>query len=356
MTRVDTAMVAAVVRRYGPPETVTVETLPIPVPGPDQVLVKVEASAVTSGDARIRGARFPRGFGLFARAAFGVRGPRRQVLGNTFAGTVVSFGGPKAVAAVGGLRVGDAVCGMTGTRMGAHATHVVVAASKVVPTPDRVTHEEAAGLLFGATTAAHFLGRADDRLMRSRTGVGIGPGTSVLVIGASGAVGTNAVQLAAARGAMVTGVCSAGNSALVYELGAFDVLDRAQLDPSSTPHRFDVVLDTVGEIGIGDGRRLLTPGGVLLLVAAGLRDTIRARGDVVAGPAPERTDDMAALLTQVAEGTLRVVIDEVLALDGIVEAYRRVDSGHKVGNLVLRTDPTRADVDPTDLDGAGGDA
>ncbi len=344
MNHQDEEMVAAVVRRYGPPEVVELESRPVPVPGPGQALVRIEATAVNSGDARIRGARFPPGFGLFARAAFGVRGPRRQVLGNTFSGVVESFGGPEVDRAAGSIRLGDPVCGMTGARMGAHATHLVVDAERLVPVPGAVTHDQAAGVLFGGTTAAHFLRRVDER--RSRSGVGVGPSTSVLVVGASGAVGTNAVQLAAARGATVTGVCSGANAELVRGLGADEVIDHGRVDLAVVPTRYDVVFDTVGRLGLHAGRRLLRPGGVLVLVAAGLGETVRARGDVLAGPAPERTDEMADLLAQVADGRLRVVLDVAGGLGGIVEAYRRVDSGRKVGNIVLRTD----------LDGPAGDA
>ena len=325
-------MVAAVVDRYGPPEVVRLEPRPVPVPGRGQILVRVAAAGVNSGDARIRGARFPPGFGPFARVAFGIRRPRRQVLGNTFSGVVEAVG--PGVAASGELATGARVAGMTGIAMGAHATHLVIDAGRAVPVPAGVSHQQAAGLLFGATTAAQFLRRADER--RALDGSApIGPGTSVLVIGASGAVGTNVVQLAAKAGATVTGVCSAANAALVERLGATIVLDRGRVDPAGGTSRYDVVVDTVGELGIAAGRQLLTPGGVLLLVAAGLVDTVRARGDVVAGPAPERTDEMSRLLGMVADGSLEVVFDEVVPFASIVEAYRRVDSGHKVGNLVL---------------------
>ena len=330
-------MVAAVVDRYGPPEVVRFDRRPVPAAGRGQILVRVAAAGVNSGDARIRGARFPPGFGPFARVAFGIRRPRRQVLGNTFSGEVEAVG--PGVAASGELAPGARVAGMTGVAMGAHATHLVIDAGRAVPVPAGVSHQQAAGLLFGATTAAQFLRRADERRAR-RGSPPIGPGMSVLVIGASGAVGTNVVQLAAGAGATVTGVCSAANAALVRRLGASTVLDRTAFDPGPDSRgpdsrRWDVVVDTVGELGLAAGRQLLAPGGVLLLVAAGLVDTVRARGDVVAGPAPERTEEMSRLLGMVADGSLEVVFDDVVPLASIVEAYRRVDSGRKVGNLVL---------------------
>ena len=314
-------MRAAVARRYGAPEVVVIADVPRPAPRADQVLVRVRAAAVTSGDARIRAARFPAGFGVLARLALGVRRPRRPILGGTFSGVVEQVG-PRA----GAFAPGDEVCGMTGIRMGAHAEHVAVPAAKVVRKPAGVSHEDAAGLLFGGTTALFFL----------RDKASVGPGTSVLVNGASGAVGTNAVQLAAHYGATVTGVTSGANAELVTTLGAARVIDHTAEDVATIGERFDVVLDTVGNLSIATGRRLLTEGGVLLLAVASLGDMIRARGNVVAGSAPERAEAFEVLLGLVDGGDLAVVQDLVVDLDGIVDAHRRVDGGHKVGNVLVR--------------------
>jgi NADPH:quinone reductase-like Zn-dependent oxidoreductase len=276
--------------------------------------------AVTSGDARLRAARFPPGFAVPARLAFGIRRPRRAILGSSLAGIVETVG--PDVRAFG---PGDEVCAMTGAGMGAHAEYVAVPVGRLARKPSGVTHEDAAGLLFGGTAALYFL----------RDQGSAGPGTSVLVNGASGAVGTNAVQLASHLGASVTGVSSAANAELVTELGAERVIDHHQTDVASLTERFDVVLDTVGNLTIATGRRLLTPNGVLVLAVASLGDTIRARGNVVARSAPERVVDFDHLLRLVAAGELTVVHDQIFALDDIVEAHRRVDSGHKVGNIVV---------------------
>lgn len=314
-------MRAAVVERYGGPEVVRVVDVPKPEPRADEVLVRVRAAAVTSGDSRIRGARFPAGFGVPARLAFGIRRPRRPILGSSFSG-VVEIAGPR----VDGFAPGDEVCGMTGTRLGAHAEYVAVPADRVARRPAGVTHDDAAGLLFGGTTALFFL----------RDKASVGPGMSVLVNGASGAVGTNAVQLARHFGATVTGVTSGANASLVASLGAERVIDHTREDLIATAERFDMVLDTVGNLSIATGRRLLNPRGVLVLAVAGLGDTIRARGDVVAGSAPEHVDDFDLLLQLVADGDLTVVHDQTYDLDHIVDAHRRVDTGHKVGNVVVR--------------------
>lgn len=314
-------MKAAVVERYGPPEVVRILEVPRPVPRDDQVLVRVEAAAVTSGDARIRGATFPPGFAVPGRVALGVRRPRRRILGSSFSGVVEGVG-----AQVQGLTPGDEVCGMAGTRMGAHAEYVAVPAGKLARKPSTVTHEDAAGVLFGGTTALHFL----------RDKASVGPGMSVLVNGASGAVGTNAVQLAKHFGATVTGVTSASHVALVRSLGADRVVDYTTEDVAATGERFDVVLDTVGNLSRTSGRQLLTERGVLVLAVASLADNLRARGNVVAGVAPERVEAAELLLQLVADGTITVVQDRTYDLQDITEAHRRVDGGHKVGNIVVR--------------------
>lgn len=302
-------MKAAVVDRYGPPHVVRIAEVPTPVPRAGEVLVRVRAVAVTAGDARIRGARFPRGFGVLGRLALGLRRPRRAVLGMAFSGVVEA--------------TGDEVCGMTGARFGAHAEYVAVRADRIVPKPAEVSHEDAAGLLFGATTALYFL----------RDRAEIGRGTSVLVNGASGAVGTSAVQLAKHFGATVTGVTSAANASLVTGLGADRVIDHRTTEPAG---RYDVVLDTVGNLTPGSGGRLLTDRGVLLLAVATLGQMIRSRGRVRSGTTPERPADFTLLLQMVAKGELTVVLDDVLGLGEIAAAYERVDSGRKVGNLVVR--------------------
>lgn len=314
-------MRAAVVDRYGPPEVARVVEVPRPSPRKDEVLVRVVAAAVTSGDARIRGARFPSGFGLPARLAFGLRKPRRRILGMVFSGIVEDVG-PGVASVAPGL----AVCGMTGMSMGAHAEYVSVAARRVAAVPSGVTHSDAAGVLFGGSTALYFL----------RDKASVRPGMSVLVNGASGAVGSNAVQLATYFGARVTGVTSAGNADFVTRLGAGRVIDYAVSDVRALADRYDVVFDAVGNLSIASGRRLLRDGGMLVLAVASLRDTLRARRGVVAGSAPERAADFEWLLQRVAANELTVVVDRTFPLDHIGDAYRLVDSGHKRGNVIVR--------------------
>lgn len=313
-------MRAAVVERYGPPDVARVVEVPRPSPRKDEVLVRVVAAAVTSGDARIRAGRFPPGFGLPARLAFGLRGPRRRILGTVFSGVVEDVG-----PGVANVAPGDAVCGMTGMSMGAHAEYVCVAARRVAAVPDGVSHPDAAGLLFGGSTALYFL----------RDKAKVRPGMTVLVNGASGAVGSNAVQLASYFGATVTGVTGAGNAGLVGRLGAGRVIDYAVNDVRALDDRFDVVFDAVGNLSIASGRPLLRDGGVLVLAVASLWDMLRARRGVVAGSGPERAADFEWLLQRVAANELTVVVDRTFPLDHIGDAYRLVDSGHKRGNVML---------------------
>jgi NADPH:quinone reductase-like Zn-dependent oxidoreductase len=284
-------------------------------------LVRVVAAAVTSGDARIRGGRFPPGFALPARLAFGLRGPRRRILGMVFSGIIEEVG-----PGVANVVPGHAVCGMTGVSMGAHAEYVSVAARKVAAVPSGVSHADAAGLLFGGSTALYFL----------RDRASVGPGMTVLVNGASGAVGSNAVQLAKYFGATVTGVTSAGNADFVRGLGASHVIDYAVSDVRTLADRFDVVFDAVGNLSIASGRPLLRDGGVLVLAVASLWDMLRARRGVVAGSGPERAADFEWLLQRVAANELTVVVERTFPLDHTGDAYRLVDSGHKRGNVIVR--------------------
>lgn len=313
-------MRAAIVERYGPPEVVRLAEVPRPQPAADEVLVRVRATAVTAGDARLRAARFPAGFAPIVRMVFGITRPRRRILGSSFAGLVEAAGTGAA-----GVSRGQAVCAMTGTKLGTHAEFVVVPSHRLVPVPHGVSLDDAAGVLFGGTAALYFL----------RDKASVSSGSTVLVNGASGAVGSNAVQLAKRFGATVTAVTSHANTDLVAQLGADHLVDYTRVDLAAIDERFDVVLDCVGNLTIAGGRTLLAEGGVLLLPAASLWDNLRARRDVVAGSAPERVADIEFLLDLVARGDLTVVHDATFDLDHLVDAYRRVDSGHKRGNVIV---------------------
>lgn len=317
-------MRAVVVDRYGPPEVAVVREVPTPVPAKGQVLVRVISAAVTSGDARMRSGVFPRGFAVPGKLAMGVRGPRHRILGAVFSGEVAALGADAT-----GFSLGDRVSGMTGMTVGGHAEFIVAAPSRIVPTPASVSHDAAAAVLFGGTTALDYL----------RDKAALKPGATVLVNGASGAVGSSAVQLAKHLGAEVIGVTSAANSEFVTRLGARRVIDYRRTsfaDLQARGERFDVVFDTVGNISAKSGRPLLTENGVLLLAVAGLGELLTARGNVKAGSASEDPANVATVLQLTADGVLDPLIESAHPLDDIADAYRRIDSGRKVGNIVVQ--------------------
>lgn len=311
-------MRVAVAPQYGPRSVVQIVERAQPTPRFDEVVVRVEAVAVTVGDARIRGARFPAGFGVLARLGLGVTRPRVAVLGSAFSGIVTEVG-----SGVDGFARGDEVAGMAGARMGMHAEHAAVRVRGIAHKPAGVSHADAAGVLFGGTTALYFL----------RDIAAVAPGSSVLVNGAAGSVGSAAVQLAKHFGATVTAVTSPGNAALVRRLGADRVIDYTS-EPLTG--RYDIVLDAVGNLGRNAGSKLTTENGTLLLVVGSLADSIPRGGRVRTGTARERSEDMALLLKLVDEKVLDPVTEVVGGLDAVVVAHERVDSGRKVGNLVIR--------------------
>src|SRR5262245_60328216 len=218
-------MKAAVCRRYGRPDVVQIADVPKPEPKANEVLVRVRATTVTAGDSRIRSARVPEGFGLLLRLGFGITGPRNPILGMEFSGEVATMG-----TSATRFKPGDRVFG---ARMGCHAEYVTVREGAIAPLTDGMTFEQAAALTFGGLTAITFL--RDKAQLR--------PGERVLINGASGAVGTAAVQLARHLGATVTGVCSATNAELVRSLGAEQVIDYGLEDFTQAREAYDVIFD-----------------------------------------------------------------------------------------------------------------
>ena len=323
-----TRMRAAVAHRFGGPEVVQVEQVPKPVPGPGELLIRVQASTVSIADHRTRARDLPKGLWFYIPISLGVFRPRRPVLGMDAAGTVEAVG-----ADVTGFAPGDEVIVMLGAAFGGHAEYVTVKQDATITAkPKNLSMEEAAALVFGGHTALAYLGMAE-----------IGPGSEVLVNGASGAVGTMAVQLAKHRGARVTAVCSARNAELVRSLGADRVIDYTVQDFATEGRRYDVIVECVGSAPFERVEQAITPGGALLLVITDLKRAITAsrhtkrtgklvttRG-VTIGAA-----EFAELAALAEAGAVRPVIDRTYDLDDIVEAHRYVDSGRKRGSVVLR--------------------
>jgi NADPH:quinone reductase-like Zn-dependent oxidoreductase len=319
-------MKAAVFRDYGPPENVKIEQLPRPRPGPGEVLVLVRATTVSSGDARIRALNVPRGFGPMVRLFFGVFSPRIHVLGMSAVGEVAEVG-----ADVKDWKPGDRVFAVS-PKFGAHAEYLLVPRKGVLaPLPAEIPFEKAAAISFGGTTALHFLELAE-----------LKAGESILINGGSGAVGAAAIQLAKARDARVTAICSAANAELVKSLGADEVVDYKTQTVPPTGASFDVIMDTVGNLDLDRSVDAATEGGRLALIVADLRTTVFGHGrakklgkKVITGVANETVAYLKLLTRLTLEGKFRPVIDTTLPLDQIVEAHRLVDSGHKRGNVVV---------------------
>lgn len=320
-------MKIAFVPQYGPPEVVEIREAPVPQPSPGQVRIQVFATEVTAGDWRVRSGVLPRGFGALRGLALGFGGPRKAVLGTSAAGVVDALGD-----GVSSFKVAEPVIAFPGTSLGAHAEFLLMPADgRVARKPDNLSFEEAVSLLFGAMTAIDFFQRGNLRA-----------GERVLVNGASGGVGSSAVQLAKHAGAHVTGVCSAGNASLVRSLGADEVIDYATTDFAAGEARFDVIVDTVGNAPYSRVKAVLAPGGRLLAVLSDLWATVGAafvggpqKHRVVAGPAAEKVEYLREIAELASKGALKPCIDQRFPFERIVEAYRVVDSGRKKGSVVL---------------------
>ena len=325
-------MRAAVYRRFGGPEVVQIENVARPEPRPTDVLVRVHASTVSAADYRARSKDVPAGLALPSSLVLGMMKPRRPILGMDFAGVVEAVG-----VQVSRFAPGDEVIGMLGSTFGAHAEFVVANEhSAIALKPANATFAEAASLVFGGITARAFLTQAP--LKR---------GSRVLVNGASGAVGSAAVQLAKAAGAHVTAVCSAGNASLVRHLGADRVLDYATTDfaggdIAAVTWRYDIVIDCVGNAPVSRVHSIVEPGGAVLLVSGDLRSLVRASRDskrhrfaVVATPGRYLAADLEHLVELFDTGQLRPVIDSAYPLADIARAHRRVDSHRKRGAVVV---------------------
>lgn len=318
-------MKAAFIERFGGPGVVDVVEIPKPTPNTNQLLVKVHASAVTIADSRIRGSRFPKGFKLFAKMVFGFKKPRVKVLGSCFSGIIEQVGD-----GVVDFKKGQEVCGMNGIKMGAHAQYMVVSPKTTVLKPKSVTHSDVAGALFGGTTSLNFL---YDKMKVSKK-------DAVLINGASGAVGTNAVQIAKYFGANVTGVTSKQNTNLVKKLGADKTIDYQKTTIDEINEKYDVILDCVGNISPKQAKRLLLPNGRASLIVASLGQIVGTmfNKNIFAGSASEKKTNIELVAKLLKDKKLKTVIDRTYYLDQIVSAYEKVDSGKKVGNVVLLID------------------
>ncbi len=318
-------MKAIICSRFGGPDVLEIQTMPTPEPAAGQVRVKVRATAVSSGDSRMRrGSKESLPMWPVSKLAIGLGRPRNPIFGFSYAGVVDALG-----AGVSGFSIGDAVFGGGGS---CHAEYVCVRASGTIThKPAGMSFEQAAGLAFGAGSALFLLRQA-----------GIAAGQRVLVYGASGSVGLAAVQLAKYFGSEVTAVCSGANVDLVRRLGADDVIDYTREDFAKRSTTYDIVLDTVGKTYFPDIKHTLKPGGRHALAVMEWRDiaqiaiTSFGRGKRVQGGVANVTkDDMALFVRLFEEGRFESVVDGSYPFDQAAAAHARVDSGRKRGDVVL---------------------
>jgi NADPH:quinone reductase-like Zn-dependent oxidoreductase len=317
-------MKAAVRTRYGTPDVVRIEELPRPTPGDDELLVRVRATTVNRTDCGYRG-----GKPFLLRFFSGLARPKVAVLGTEFAGEVTAVG-----SGVTSFAIGDRVCGYCEGTFGAHAEYMTIQANRLIATiPPGSTFEAAAP----STEGSHYA-------LGNLRNAGVRSGHDVLIYGATGAIGSAAVQIAKSLGARVTAVCGTDHATLIKGLGADKVIDYQTEDFTRDEQEYDLVLDAVGKSSFGRCRRLLKPGGIYISADLGrlAQNPILAlvtplfRRRRVMFPTPKRDPEAVRYLRGLIEsGAFRPVIDRHYRLDQIVEAYRYVETGQKIGNVVI---------------------
>ncbi len=315
-------MKAAVYTKYGSPEVLQLQEAEKPQPKDNEILLRIEATAVNSGDLRLRKAD-PFGVRLF----FGLMKPKINILGAVFSGKIERVGKDVKL-----FKAGDEVFGHTDMRFGAYAEYLCLSESgSLALKPNSLNHTEAAVIPFGGTTAWHFIKKA-----------AIKPGQKVLINGASGAVGSAAIQLAKYFGAIVTGVCSTANIDLVRSLGADHVIDYTKGDFAKAGVTYDIIFDTVNKIPFSQGIKSLNKNGILILSSAGMPEMLRglwasmtSSKRVLIGVISHNAKDINFFKELMEANKLKPVIDKIYPLDQIAEAHAYVEKGHKKGNVAI---------------------
>ena len=320
-------MKAIVYTNYGPPDVLQLKEVERPVPKENEVLIKVHAATVNRTDcATVRAKPF------FMRLATGLFTPKKQVPGTEFAGEVEAVG-----KSVSSLKAGDKVFGFDDAGSGAHAEYMTISEDNVVIMPDKLSYEQAAGSFEGAHYAYNFINK-----------VNIQKGDHVLVNGATGAIGSAAVQLLKYYGADITAVCATQNIELVRSLGAGRVIDFTKKDFTKDEQSYDFVFDAVGKSSFFKCRHLLQPGGVYIssdlgymaqniflpLITPLIKPIIANKKTIFPMPVDIR-GSLLLIKSLIEQGKFSAVIDREFPLEQIVEAYRYVEKGHKTGNVVI---------------------
>jgi 2-desacetyl-2-hydroxyethyl bacteriochlorophyllide A dehydrogenase len=318
-------MKAIIYTQYGPPEVLHLSEVEKPTPKDNEILLRIKATAVNSGDVRLRKAD-----PFAVRFIFGLLKPKINILGSVFSGEVESVGKQVKL-----FKAGDQVFGHIDMRFGAYAEYLCLPEDgSIAMKPGNILHQEAAVIPFGGVTALHFIKKA-----------AIKPGQKVLVIGASGAVGSAAVQLAKAYGALVTGVCSTSNIDLVKSIGADYVIDYTKEDFTQNGERYDVIFDTVNSISVSRSLKSLSKNGTMILSAAGMPEMVQglwisktSSRKVLTGVISHAAKDIIFLKELIEAGKMRPVIDRTYDLAQMAEAHAYVEKGHKKGNVAITVD------------------